>query len=84
MSCVLVLLMSIMLSASVLFWVSLPLLLYQGARGYKEGNRVGYNMIQIKILSLLGYFTYIFIDIIIYAWGARHDHLQSSRWWTEP
>jgi hypothetical protein len=35
--------------------------------GYKEGNRVGYNMISIRILSLLNYFTYIFIDIIIYA-----------------
>jgi hypothetical protein len=31
-----------------------------------EGNRVGYNMIPIRILSLLDYFTYISIDIIIY------------------
>jgi hypothetical protein len=29
-------------------------------------NRIGYNMISIRILSLLTYFTYIFIDIIIY------------------
>jgi hypothetical protein len=38
-----------------------------GGVGYKEGNRVGYNMIPIRTLSLLAYFTYIFIDIIIYA-----------------
>jgi hypothetical protein len=29
-------------------------------------NRIGYNMISIRILSLLTYFTYIFVDIIIY------------------
>jgi hypothetical protein len=39
-------------------------------RGYKEGNRVAYNMISIKTLSLLAYFTYIFIDIIIYVLGS--------------
>jgi hypothetical protein len=51
-----------------LLGVPLPLLLYQGGGGgYKEGNRVGYNMIPIRTLSLLVYFTYIFIDIIIYA-----------------
>jgi hypothetical protein len=50
--------------------VPLPLLLYQGERGYKEGNRVGYNMIPIRTLFLLAYFTYIFIDIIIYALGS--------------
>jgi hypothetical protein len=50
----------------VLIWVPLPLLLYPRGRGYKEGNRVSYNMILIKTLSLLAYFTYIFIDIIIY------------------
>jgi hypothetical protein len=40
--------------------------------GYKEGNQVGYNMIQIKTLSLLVYFTYIYIYIyiIIYALGS--------------
>jgi hypothetical protein len=36
-------------------------------RGYKDGNWVGYNMISIMTLSLLAYFTYILIDIIIYA-----------------
>jgi hypothetical protein len=50
----------------VLIWVPLPLLLYPRGRGYKEGNRVNYNMILIKTLSLLAYFTYIFIDMIIY------------------
>jgi hypothetical protein len=29
-------------------------------RGYKKGNRVGYNMISIRTLSLFIYFTYIF------------------------
>jgi hypothetical protein len=38
-----------------------------------ECNRVGYNMIIIRTLSLLVYFTYIFIDIIIYA-------LESTPW----
>jgi hypothetical protein len=42
-----------------------------GGRGYKEGNRVGYNMIPIRTLSLLAYFTYILIDIIIYALGSK-------------
>jgi hypothetical protein len=46
-----------------------PSFYIQGGRGYKEGNRVGYNMIPIRILSLLAYFTYIFMDIIIYALG---------------
>jgi hypothetical protein len=50
--------------------VSLPLLLYPRGRGYKEGNRVSYNTISIKTLSLLTYFTYIFIDIIIYTLGS--------------
>jgi hypothetical protein len=45
----------------------------QRGRGYKEGNRVGYNMISIRALSLLAYFTYILIDIIIYV-------LQSMSW----
>jgi hypothetical protein len=54
--------------------VPLPLLLYQGGGGgvggdYKEGNRVGYDMISIVTLSLLAYFTYIYIDIFIYALG---------------
>jgi hypothetical protein len=46
-----------------------PSFYIQGGRGYKEVNRVGYNMISIRTLSLLVYFTYIFIDIIIYALG---------------
>jgi hypothetical protein len=35
-----------------------------------QGNRVSYNMITIMTLSLLIYFTYIFIDIVIYALGS--------------
>jgi hypothetical protein len=50
--------------------VALPLLLYPRGQDYKEGNRVGYNMIPIMTLSLLAYFTYISIDIIIYALGS--------------
>jgi hypothetical protein len=49
------------------FEVSLPLLLYPRGRGYKKGNRVSYNMILIITLSLLIYFTYISIDIVLYA-----------------
>jgi hypothetical protein len=49
------------------FRVSLPLLLYPRGRGYKKGNRVSYNMILIITLSLLTYFTYISIDIVLYA-----------------
>jgi hypothetical protein len=45
----------------------LPLLLYPRGWVYKEGNQVGYNMISNKTLSLLIYFTYISIDIIIYS-----------------
>jgi hypothetical protein len=44
----------------------LPFLLYLRWWGYKQGNRVGYNMISIRIISLLTYFTCTFIDIIIY------------------
>jgi hypothetical protein len=51
--------------------VPLPLLLYLRGRSYKKDNRVGYNMITIRTLSLLVYFTYIFIDIIIYALGSK-------------
>jgi hypothetical protein len=53
---------------------------YIQGRGYKEGNRIGYNMILIRTLSLLTYFTYIFIDIVIYALGSTS---WSSGWWTE-
>jgi hypothetical protein len=48
----------------------LPLLLYPRGSGYNEGNQVNYNMIPIRTLSLLAYFTYIFIDIIFYALGS--------------
>jgi hypothetical protein len=71
MLCVIVLLMIIdviivvvgllLTSTSPPLGVSLPLLLY-----LRGGGR-GYNMILIMILSLLAYFTHIFIDIIIYA-----------------
>jgi hypothetical protein len=47
-----------------------PSFYIQGGQGYKEGNRVSYNMIPIRTLSRLAYFTYIFIDIIIYALGS--------------
>jgi hypothetical protein len=44
-----------------------PSFYIQGEPGYNKGNRVGYDMISIRTLSLLIYFTYILIDIIIYA-----------------
>jgi hypothetical protein len=47
-----------------------PSFYIQGERGYKEGNQVSYNMISIKILYLLDYYIYIFIDMIIYALGS--------------
>jgi hypothetical protein len=47
-----------------------PSFYIQWGRGYKKGNRVSYNMIPIRTLSLLTYFTYIFIDIIIYSLGS--------------
>jgi hypothetical protein len=53
-----------------------PSVYIQWRRGYKKGNRVGYNMILIRTLSLLAYFTYISIDIIIYA-------LESTSWSSE-
>jgi hypothetical protein len=37
----------------------------QRGRGYKESNRVGYNVIPIRTLSLLSYFT----DIASMPWG---------------
>jgi hypothetical protein len=74
MSCVLVLLMAIDVTVVVVglvpLRVPLPLLLYPRGRGYKEGNRVGYNMIPIRTLSLLTYFIYTFVDIIIYSLGS--------------
>jgi hypothetical protein len=47
-----------------------PFFYIQRGRGYKEGNQDGYNMIPVRTLSLLVYFTYIFIDIIIYILGS--------------
>jgi hypothetical protein len=67
MSCVLVLLMAINVVIAYcrhVLWGCLYRSFYiQGGQGYKEGNRVSYNMIPIRTLSLLAYFTYIFIDI---------------------
>jgi hypothetical protein len=57
------------------FLVPLPLLLYPRGRGYREGSRVGYQMIPNKTISLLAYFSYISIDIIIYA-------LKSTSWFS--
>jgi hypothetical protein len=54
----------------VIWGVPLPSFYIQGGRSYKEGNRGGYNMIPIRTLSLLAYFTNIFIDIIIYTLGS--------------
>jgi hypothetical protein len=73
-SCVLVLIMTIDVVVVVcwtcpLWGIYIPPFTL-GGRGYNEGNRVGYNMITIRTLSLLAYFTYIFIDIIIYAFGS--------------
>jgi hypothetical protein len=52
------------------WWFLYPSFYIQGGRDYKEGNRVGYNMIPIRILYLLVYFTYISIDIDIYTLGS--------------
>jgi hypothetical protein len=64
MSCVLVLLMTIvlwlyLLDLSPFGGASTPPFISRG-RGYKEGNRVSYNKIPILTLSLLAYFTYIY------------------------
>jgi hypothetical protein len=67
----------------VLLGASTPPFIPKGGRGYKEGNRVGYNMTPTRTLSLLTYFTYITIDAIIYALGAHHCLLESSGWWAE-
>jgi hypothetical protein len=45
-----------------------PSFYIQGGRGYKKGN--GYNMFSIRTLSLLAYYTFIFIDIVIYTLGS--------------
>jgi hypothetical protein len=47
-----------------------PSFYIQEGRDYKKDNRIDYNMISIRTLSLLVYFTYIFMDIIIYALGS--------------
>jgi hypothetical protein len=80
----------LLVAIGVVFLVRVPLgCLYpffyiQGGRGYKEGNRVSYNMIPIRTLSLLPYFTYIFIDISINALGSMpYSPLDSSGWWAE-
>jgi hypothetical protein len=66
-SCVHVLVMAIGIVFLVLPLGCLyPSFYIQRGRGYKEGNRVGYNMIPIRTLSLLAYYTYISIDIIVY------------------
>jgi hypothetical protein len=59
--------------------VLLPILLYPRGRGYKDGNRVGYNMILISTSSLLAYFTYILIYINIYVLGSTS--LSSGIFW---
>jgi hypothetical protein len=57
----------VVLTGLVLLGGPYPSFYIQGGRGYKEGNLVGYNMIPIRTLSLLAYFT----DIAIYALGSR-------------
>jgi hypothetical protein len=62
--------------------VSIPPFIFR-RRGYKEGNRVGYNMVLIWTLFLLVYFTYIFIDIIIYVLRSMSWSSRFFGWWTE-
>jgi hypothetical protein len=64
----------------LLYGVALPLLLYPKGCGYKKDNRVGDNMISIKTLSLLDYYIYFSIDIIIYVLSSSHIFLKSSEW----
>jgi hypothetical protein len=67
----LLLLVGLVLTSSLCpLGVPLPLLLYPRGQDYKEGNRVSYNIIPIRTLSLLAYFTYIYIYIIIYTLGS--------------
>jgi hypothetical protein len=49
--------------------VPLPSFYIQGDIDYKEGNYISYDMIPIKALFLLVYFTYISIYIAIYIMG---------------
>jgi hypothetical protein len=74
MSCVPLLLMAIDVVVDVVDLSTMgciyPSFYFQRGRGYKEGKRVGYNIISIKTLYLLVYFTYILIHIIIYALGS--------------
>jgi hypothetical protein len=51
----------------------------QGGQGYNEDNRVGYDMISIMTLSLLVYFIYISMDIIIYTF--RSTSWSSEIFW---
>jgi hypothetical protein len=64
----------------LLYGVALPLLLYPKGCDYKKDNRVGDNMISVKTLSLLDYYIYFSIDIIIYALSSSHIFLKSSEW----
>jgi hypothetical protein len=63
MSCVLVLLMAIGMMLVVVDLSPVgclyPSFYIHMGRGYKEGNQVSYNMIPIRTLSLLAYFTVI-------------------------
>jgi hypothetical protein len=68
-SCVLLLLMAIDVVLPCPLGLPLPVLLYPRGLNYKEGNRVGYDMVPIRTLSLLACFTYISIDMISYALG---------------
>jgi hypothetical protein len=67
---VVVVVIGLVLTSSPFRGASTQPFISKGVRGYKEGNGVGYNMIPIRTLSLLAYFTYIFIDIIIYTLGS--------------
>jgi hypothetical protein len=62
----------VLTSSSSPLGLPLPLFFIQGGRGYKEGNRVGYNMIPIRTLSLLAYFTHIYIYIYNYLLLGEH------------
>jgi hypothetical protein len=57
-----------------------PFLYIQGGRGYKEGNRVSYNMIPIRTPSLLTYVTNIFCRYKYLHLG-EHDIWSSRFFW---
>jgi hypothetical protein len=58
---------------------STPPFIFRGGGEVTRKVTESYNMILIRILSLLAYFTYTFIDIIIYTLRSCHDPLESSR-----